>query len=239
MSDTVGEANDSLFTSDTSDTNGSITSDTDTPTHTDDTERAGDVGEVDESSDVTGEETEEEETVVFGEAPDTYEMEGLDFQEDPFLESLSSWGKEAGLTNDGMKGLVGKIQELVKGQGAKIKEQTMKELGESAKSRIKAIDTWGKAKLSKEEHTHLRQMVRTTDDVKLIEKLIAQSKSPKLANAPSSRNTLSAKDLRAKAEAMLTEKNEWGGSKMDSDPEHAKKVNDLYAKILKMEGNNG
>jgi hypothetical protein len=109
-----------------------------------------------------------------------YEIDGVDFAENPLMGVVAEWGKEQQLSNEGMAGLFEKVDELAKAQMEEDAANTKQELGPDADKRIGDIVQWGQNNLDADEYKALQGVAQSAASIGVIEKLIGMSKNSKL-----------------------------------------------------------
>jgi hypothetical protein len=153
-----------------------------------------------------------------------YEIEGINFEENPLMGTVAEWGKEMQLSPEGLESLVVKVGELAQRQQDEDKAAALEALGEQGESRLRALGEWGKNNLAPEEFTQFQGLAQTAGHVEILEKLIGMTKNSKLVDKSQVASPKSA-DTEAALKAQYTATNDKGQRLMDVDPAYKAKVN--------------
>jgi len=154
-----------------------------------------------------------------------YEIEGVDFENNPLMNTVAEWGAEKGLSNDGLAELVGKVNELASAQVAEDTESALKALGERGEQRINDIADWGRNNLSSEEYVQFQGLVQNAGQVEVMEKLIGMTKNSKLVDKTKIEDTNKRADTESELKKQQLATNDEGKRLMDVDPSYRVKVN--------------
>lgn len=153
-----------------------------------------------------------------------YEIEGINFEDNPLMGTVADWGKEMQLSPEGLESLVVKVGELAQKQQDEDKAAALEALGEQGESRLRALGEWGKNNLAPEEFNQFQGLAQTAGHVEILEKLIGMTKNSKLVDKSQVASPKSA-DTEAALKAQYTATNDKGQRLMDVDPEYKSKVN--------------
>ena len=158
-----------------------------------------------------------------------YEIEGVDFAENPLMSIVAEWGAVNQLSNDGLAGLVEKVNELAMSQVEQDATAAKEALGDRADERLGNISQWAKNNLAPEEFEQFKGLAQTAGQVEVIEKLIGMTKNSKLVKADTTKAvTETAEEELAKMQ-LATDKD---GKRMMDDPDYRKKYNAKKAQLI-------
>jgi hypothetical protein len=157
-----------------------------------------------------------------------YEIEGVDFKENPLMGVVAEWGKDNQLSNEGLAGLVEKVNELAQKQIDEDVASTKDALGPDADKRISNIVQWGQNNLTAEEYQALQGVATNAKSVEVIEKLISMSKNSKLVNADAVVKDV--KNLEEEYKAALLKVDVNGRREMEN-PEYRQKVTQMAKEL--------
>lgn len=155
-----------------------------------------------------------------------YEIEGLDFEENPLMATVAEWGLEHQLSPEGLENLVVKVGELAAKQQEEDNAAAKEALGEKAEERLRALGEWGRNNLSPEEYTQFQGLAQTAGHVEVLEKLIGMTKNSKLVDKTKVESSKDSANTEAELKAKYTATNNKGQRLMDVDPVYRKKVNE-------------
>lgn len=157
-----------------------------------------------------------------------YEIEGVNFEDNPLMGTVAEWGKEMQLSTEGLESLVVKVGELAQKQQDEDKAAALEALGEKGEARLKALGEWGRNNLAPEEYTQFQGLAQTAGHVEVLEKLIGMTKNSKLVDKTQVESPNTTKNTEAELKAMYTATNDKGQRLMDTDPAYKAKVNKAY-----------
>jgi len=157
-----------------------------------------------------------------------YEIEGVNFEDNPLMGTVAEWGKEMQLSTEGLESLVVKVGELAQKQQEEDTAAAREALGEKAEERLKALGEWGRNNLAPEEYTQFQGLAQTAGHVEVLEKLISMTKNSKLVDKTKVETPNTSANTEAELKAMYTATNEKGQRLMDTDPAYKAKVNKAY-----------
>lgn len=154
-----------------------------------------------------------------------YEIEGINFEENPLMATVAEWGVENQLSPEGLENLVAKVGELAAKQQEEDQAAAMTALGENAQKRLADIASWGRNNLSPDEYMQFQGLAQTAGHVEVLEKLIGMTKNSKLVKPDDVTTNSSTKaDKEAEIKAAYLATNEKGQRLMEVDPAYRKKV---------------
>lgn len=154
-----------------------------------------------------------------------YEIEGINFEENPLMATVAEWGVENQLSPEGLENLVAKVGELAKRQQDEDQAAALEALGENAQKRLADLASWGRNNLSPEEYEQFQGLAQTAGHVQVLEKLIGMSKNSKLVKPDEiTTNSNSRADQEAEIKAAYLATNERGQRLMEVDPAYRKKI---------------
>ncbi len=153
-----------------------------------------------------------------------YEIEGINFEDNPLMGTVADWGKEMQLSPEGLESLVVKVGELAQKQQDEDKAAALEALGEQGETRLRALGEWGKNNLAPEEFKQFQGLAQTAGHVEILEKLIGMTKNSKLVDKSQVASPKTA-DTEAALKAQYTATNDKGQRLMDVDPAYKAKVN--------------
>lgn len=158
-----------------------------------------------------------------------YEVEGLNFEENPLMSVVAEWGIENQLSNDGLGQLVAKVQELSQKQIEEDRENAINELGENANQRLQYLSNWGKNNLEADEFEYFQGLAQTAGHVKVLEKIISKAKNSKLVNTDSVNTKSSSRENQEEElKKMYTATDGNGARLMEIDSGYRNKVNKMF-----------
>lgn len=157
-----------------------------------------------------------------------YEINGIDFEDNPLMGTVAEWGKEMQLSTEGLESLVVKVGELAQNQQDEDNATAREALGEKAEERLKALGEWGRTNLAPEEYTQFQGLAQTAGHVEVLEKLIGMTKNSKLVDKTQVESPNTSKNTEAELKAMYIATNDKGQRLMDTDPTYKAKVNKAY-----------
>ena len=154
-----------------------------------------------------------------------YEIEGINFEENPLMATVAEWGLANQLSPEGLENLVVKVGELAAKQQEEDQAAAMTALGENAQKRLADIASWGRNNLSPDEYMQFQGLAQTAGHVEVLEKLIGMTKNSKLVKPDDVTTNSSTKaDAEAELKAAYLATNEKGQRLMEVDPTYRKKV---------------
>ena len=157
-----------------------------------------------------------------------YEIEGIDFENNPLMNTVAQWGAEQQLSAKGLESLVQKVNELATKQQEEDTKAALEALGEKGTERINNLAQWGQNNLAPEEYKQFQGLAQTAGQVEVLEKLIGMTKNSKLVD----KTTVNGQDNNASTEedlkAMYLATNKNGQRLMDVDAAYRIKVNNAY-----------
>lgn len=154
-----------------------------------------------------------------------YEIEGINFEENPLMATVAEWGVENQLSPEGLENLVVKVGELAAKQQEEDKTAALEALGENAQKRLADIASWGRNNLSPEEYEQFQGLAQTAGHVQVLEKLIGMSKNSKLVKPDHiTTDSNSRADQEAEIKKAYLATNEKGQRLMEVDPTYRKKI---------------
>lgn len=154
-----------------------------------------------------------------------YEIEGINFEENPLMATVAEWGLENQLSPEGLENLVAKVGELAAKQQEEDQTAAMTALGDNAQKRLADLASWGRNNLSPEEYTQFQGLAQTAGHVQVLEKLIGMTKNSKLVKPDDvTTNSNSRADQEAELKKAYLATNEKGQRLMEVDPNYRKKV---------------
>lgn len=151
-----------------------------------------------------------------------YEIEGVDFADNPLMSAVSAWGAKSQLSNQGMSDLFTQIDALAKEQIETERTESMKALGNDAEKRLGDLASWGQNNLEPEQFKAFQALAGTAAQVEMLEILIGKTKNSKLVDTKDT--TVNPGLTEAAIKAMRFATNEKGQRLMDVDPAHRAKV---------------
>lgn len=154
-----------------------------------------------------------------------YEIEGINFEENPLMATVAEWGLANQLSAEGLENLVVKVGELAAKQQEEDQTAAMKQLGENAQKRLADLASWGRNNLSTEEYVQFQGLAQTAGHVEVLEKLIGMTKNSKLVKPDDVTTNSSTKaDAEAELKAAYLATNDKGQRLMEVDPAYRKKI---------------
>ena len=154
-----------------------------------------------------------------------YEIEGINFEENPLMATVAEWGLANQLSPEGLENLVVKVGELAAKQQEEDQTAAMSALGENAQKRLADLASWGRNNLSPDEYTQFQGLAQTAGHVEVLEKLIGMTKNSKLVKPDDVTTNSSTKaDAEAELKAAYLATNEKGQRLMEVDPAYRKKI---------------
>ena len=159
-----------------------------------------------------------------GSPKDGYEIEGVNFDENPLMATVRDWGEENQLSNEGLSELVAKVGALANQQQEEDKAAALEKLGERGNDRLKDLAAWGRNNLDADAYVQFQGLAQNAGQVEVLEKLIGMTKNSKLVDKREVEdvNTRETKSNDLKAMQLAT--NERGQRLMDTDPSYRAKV---------------
>lgn len=155
-----------------------------------------------------------------------YEIEGINFEENPLMATVAEWGIENQLSPEGLEALVVKVGELAAQQQQEDKTAAMEALGEKAQQRLADLASWGRNNLSPDEFSQFQGLAQTAGHVQVLEKLIGMTKNSKLVKTDEiTTNSSNREEKERELKTKYTATNERGQRLMEVDPEYRKRVN--------------
>ncbi len=154
-----------------------------------------------------------------------YEIEGVDFEDNPLMGTVAEWGKEMQLSAEGLESLVVKVGELAAKQQEEDTTAARAALGEKAEERLKNLAEWGRNNLAPEEYTQFQGLAQTAGHVEVLEKLIGMTKNSKLVDKTQVDSPNTSANAEADLKAKYTATNDQGQRLMDVDPAYREKIN--------------
>lgn len=151
-----------------------------------------------------------------------YKLEGVDFDDNPLMKVVADWGIDNQLSEDGLKGLVGKVNELAEAQIEEDKKTALEDLGANAEKRLSDLATWGKNNLEPDEFEAYQGLAQNANHVAVLEKIIGMSKNAKLVSDDVTVPMRSPKQKDAELREMQIKTNDKGQRLIDVDPEYRK-----------------
>lgn len=154
-----------------------------------------------------------------------YEIEGINFDENPLMATVAEWGVENQLSPEGLENLVAKVGQLAQKQQEEDKAAALEALGENGQKRLSDLASWGRNNLSPEEYEQFQGLAQTAGHVQVLEKLISMSKNSKLVKPDEiTTNSNSRADQEAEIKKAYLSTNEKGQRLMEVDPAYRKKI---------------
>lgn len=167
-------------------------------------------------------------------SPDSYELpEGVDSDsmDQGMLDITREIGKEYQMSQKMFGDLVGKVNEYQLKQIEDNHNETMRELGPDAQSRIDNVQGWLNTNAPQEMIDMVAPMATNAKAIQALEFFIEKSKGSNVADANSQQ---SAKMTESEYADMLLAKNEHGGLKMATDASYKKKMDELTLQMQQM-----
>jgi len=159
----------------------------------------------------------------FAGAPEAYELnEGINGND-----TLSAWGLENGLSNEGYNNLLTSMSEAETAQSTVYKNEQLEALGKDANSRINNATDWVRANLGEEAVEGINSMWVGAKGIEAIEKLMKMGNTASPTVAP----TAPAVDG-DKLSAMRYATDNYGNRRMSSDSAYRSKVEALERDFL-------
>ena len=164
----------------------------------------------------------------FVKAPERYEIEGIDIDNDPILQDLAAEAKQLNMSNEAFSRLVNKhIQAETQMEKMRMQQEFAK-LGPDAKGRIDHINGWLNENLNPHQAKVLMESARDAETVQAIEALI-QAAKPSIRSGPTIQQ---ARPVAYQSpHELLYAKDQFGNLRMESDPEYAAMVNKRLANM--------
>ena len=173
-------------------------------------------------------------------APEVYTVElaenikamGIEIDaEDPLLQAAQEMAKNSNMSQEGFNEMVNlyvnnQVEEL-KGVESSI-ENELKQLGTNAAQRINGVNQYIDANFDPETAHSIKAMATTAESVKAIEAMIGKTRNAPVAPVES---VPMPTVTRAEIEAMQFEKDQFGGRKINSDPEFRKAYNEKLKQL--------
>jgi hypothetical protein len=163
------------------------------------------------------------------EAPDKYEVkpiEGVDGEALNAHPSVKFWREmahESGLSNDKFNAGIQAMVDILMDGGVDTAAELAK-LGDNAKVRTSAVESWAKATFEDpEEYEAVRQVAKTAAGIKAIERLMGKANLPDKDDLPGP-TIKTLEELRT----MMRDQRYWGPHK---DPAYVKEVDEGFAKL--------
>jgi len=153
-----------------------------------------------------------------------YEIEGVNFDDNPLLKTVAEWGGEKGLSNDGLSDLFNKVSELAASQQTEDETAAKEALGERADQRIQDLAQWGKNNLNTEEFVQFQGLAQNAGHVEVLEKLIGMTKNSKMVDKTIVEDANTKADKEAELKTMQLATNDKGQRLMDVNPAYRAKV---------------
>ena len=154
-----------------------------------------------------------------------YEIEGINFEENPLMGTVAEWGAEMQLSPEGLENLVTKVGALAAKQQEEDQAAALEALGEKGQERLKSLAEWGRNNLAPEEYEQFQGLAQTAGHVEVLEKLIGMTKNSKLVDKTQVQNPNTQANTEEELKAMYTATNDKGQRLMDVDPAYKAKTN--------------
>ena len=151
--------------------------------------------------------------------------------EDPLLQAAQEMAKNSNMSQEGFNEMVNlyvnnQVEEL-KGVESSI-ENELKQLGTNAAQRINGVNQYIDANFDPETAHSIKAMATTAESVKAIGAMIGKTRNAPVAPVES---VPMPTVTRAEIEAMQFEKDQFGGRKINSDPEFRKAYNEKLKQL--------
>lgn len=151
--------------------------------------------------------------------------------DDPLMEKALSFAKESNMNQEGFNQMVNLYAETMAAEGMAMenyKKEQFEALGNNAEVRVNNLNAWGKANLSTEMFEGFQGLAQNADSVKTLERLVAMTRAAPISTDavnPAANNT-TVEELNK----MQFEEDAHGNRRIGSDPEFAKRFQDLANK---------
>ena len=168
-----------------------------------------------------------------GAPKDGYEInleDGVNSPTEGALNYIQEFGKEAGLSNDGLNKLVNGFQ---KHQQQEQQEQIQELIKKIGPSRIQDINNYINT-LPEDKQKAMRQIVNSEDSFNAFEYLINQNKPAGVINETKSDIISTPIVTQDELDEAINKPNEYGGLLIQSDPSYAKKIKEMTAKFINL-----
>lgn len=134
-------------------------------------------------------------------APDKYDIAGLELDENSHtLQQLSEVAKEMNMSQEGFAKLLGRFKSASEIEQQMEIEQQVKKLGPDAERQLTEFKNWTKDYLKPEEREVVADWVKTADDLKVFNRMMAHThmtQVPTMNSMHIANNFESVKDLKA------------------------------------------
>ncbi len=151
-------------------------------------------------------------------APESYDVASLELDDkDPTIQALMDVGKKYNMNQDAFAEMVGRLSSVQETQEQMHIEDQVKQLGPDGQRQLTEFKNWTKDYLKAEEQEVVTQWVKTADDLKAFNRIMAHthmSQVPTTATMNMANNFEGVQDLRAELTKNI--------AKFNSDKAYAK-----------------
>lgn len=170
-------------------------------------------------------------------SPESYEVaiddelkeQGFELdKDDPLIESAFEMAKDMNMSQDGfnkMMNMYGMVRVAEQTALEEYKATEMKALGPTANTRVQNLDSWAKSKLPADLYEGFQDLAHSASSVQALERLVAMTRSAPMT--PEGEGSPTAAISQTELHAMQFAKDEYGGRKINSDPDYRRRYEQL------------